>query len=56
MLKELIGLNRHLYTFNLAEYGEFKKLKAELSNTGTITEVFINNGYAFEYKQLIKAY
>ena len=56
MLKELIGLNRHLYTFNLAEYGEFKKLKEVLSSTGTITEVFINNGYAFEHKQSIKVY
>lgn len=56
MATDLLKVLLNLYTFKLAEYGEFKKLKAELSNTGTITEVFINNGYAFEYKQLIKAY
>jgi hypothetical protein len=54
--KELIGLNKWLYTFGINDHNMFVDFKNKLSSTGTITEVFINNGYAFEYRQLIKAY
>ena len=50
MKKELIGLNTYLFTFDLDKKDLYLLNKEKLSKYGTITEVFINNGYAFEVK------
>lgn len=50
MTKEYIGLNLYYYEFNLKEEKKFLSMKEKLSKTGTITEIFVNNKLAFEYK------
>jgi hypothetical protein len=50
MTRQLIGLNRFLYVFNLTEKEKYIKTKSRLSNKGIITENFINNKLAFEIK------
>lgn len=51
MEKEMIGLNRYIYTFKDKE--TMQKYYAKLKNKGTIQEIFINNGYGFEFKKNI---
>ena len=41
----------YTYTFTLDQEDEFEKAKEELAKTGTVTEIFINNGYGLEYKK-----
>ena len=49
--KEYTGLDTYTYTFTLDQEDEFEKAKEELAKTGTVTEIFINNGYGLEYKK-----
>lgn len=49
--KEYTGLDTYTYTFTLDQEAEFEKAKEELAKTGTVTEIFINNGYGLEYKK-----
>ena len=49
--KEYTGLDTYTYTFTLDQKDEFEKAKEELAKTGTVTEIFINNGYGLEYKK-----
>lgn len=53
MTKELIGLDVFLYTYKLSETKKFNDDREKLSKTGVITEVFVNNGLAFEHKKYI---
>ena len=50
MEKQLIGLNTYLYTFPLDCAVSFRLTMQEMSNQGTVTEVFIDNEYGFELK------
>ena len=54
MKKELVGLNTYLYTFTLRERDKYRQYRSRLSKTGKVTEVFINNRYAFEYKKFLR--
>lgn len=49
MSKEIIGLNTFLYTFVKKE--DYEAYKERLATSGTITDVFVNNKFAFEYKK-----
>jgi len=51
MEKQLIGLNTYLYTFGLRDRDKFEQKMKLMKKTGRVAEVFINNGYAFEYKK-----
>ena len=48
--KELIGLRTYLYTFNLKDRVKFNQYRTRLKKTGKVTEVFVNNKLALEYK------
>lgn len=50
MQKEMIGLNTYLYIFDLDKKDLFISKQKELSKYGAITQVYINNAYAFEIK------
>ena len=53
MKKQLVGYNRYLFTFTLDEREKFLScLESEKRKGGTVTQVFINNGYAFEIKRV----
>lgn len=54
MTRELIGLNRYLYTFNLNEYEQYQKALEREKKKGKITVLFINNKYGFESKRINK--
>ena len=49
---EVIGYHRFLFSYSLNEYDEYMEMKNKLEqeNIGDITEVYVNNGYAFEIK------
>lgn len=49
--KELSGLNTYTYIFDLDQENDFEKAKQELRKTGTVSEIFINNGYGLEWKK-----
>ena len=49
MQREMIGLNRFLYTFT--DYKDYEKTKELLKDKGAITIIYINNGYGFEFKR-----
>jgi hypothetical protein len=49
MARQLIGLRRYLYTFKTVAAA--KQAAAKLEHKGTITPIFINNAYGFEYKE-----
>ena len=55
--KEYTGLDTYTYTFTMDQKTDAKieemveKAKEELAKTGTVTEIFINNGYGLEYKK-----
>ena len=53
MNKELIGLDRYLYTYPLKSRRQFMANMSTLSETGEVQEVLVNNRLAFEYKQRI---
>ena len=54
MKKQHIGLDKYLFTFTLAERELFiARFEAEQRKGGTVTQVFINNGYAFEVKRTV---
>ena len=55
MQKFNTGYNRYNYYFNLNEYKKYiKHYEKEKQKGGIITKLFINNGYAFEVKRMIK--
>lgn len=45
----LIGLNKYLYTFS--DKKNFDIAYKELGKIGTVSEVFVNNEYALEFKE-----
>lgn len=47
---ELIGLNRYLITYPLDKLDMIEKDMQHYSNYGSVKEVFIDNGYGFEFK------
>ena len=49
---EVIGYHRFLFSYSLEQKDEYMEMKRKLeqANIGDITEVYINNGYAFEIK------
>lgn len=49
-MKQLVGLNTWLYTFQLSHYHIFQQMKERLESRGTITLVYVNNKWAFEFK------
>ena len=56
MKKEMIGLNTYLYTYGLRDKDNYHKAMARLSKTGKVTELFVNNKLAFEWKKYRKVY
>lgn len=54
MRRELIGLNRYLYTFSLNEYEQYQKALEREKKKGNVTILFINNKYGFESKRTNK--
>ena len=49
---EVIGYHRFLFSYSLEQKDEYMEMKRKLEQEkiGDITEVYINNGYAFEIK------
>lgn len=53
-MKKVTGLYTELHTFTLKQKEQYEKAKKRLESKGTITEIFANNGYAFEFKKFHK--
>ena len=53
MTKFYIGLNRYRYTYPLKSRKQFLEAMSKRSETGEVTEVFMNNRLAFEYRKRI---
>lgn len=47
--KKLIGYYRYFYEFDIK--GDFNVAREILEKTGQVTEIFINNSYALEYRE-----
>jgi len=43
------GLRTWLYSFKLTKREKAERAKNRLKHKGTVTEVFVNNGLAFEF-------
>ena len=51
MKRKMIGLNTYLYTFEVNDRDNYTKVIQRLQSKGMITEVFVNNKLAFEFKE-----
>lgn len=52
--RKLVGLNAYIYTFGRNDRDTYYRYMERLKKKGTVTEIFVNNKYGFEYRKSIQ--